>query len=320
VAVNDKIHVIAGHDGSSAKRWVDIYDPSADQWTTGPDLPIANSYGWGIEAVNGRIYAIGGHSFGQRNEVFRLDTADLDAGWSTCALKPTPASGFGSVVVDGRIWCIGGNRSPNTPSTVVEIYEPLTDTWTQRTDLALPFGNTNAPAVLCQGHIYLFGGGYYSTTDRVLQLGPNASGWLTAARMPRASNTMAAGRIGAHVYLLDMTDGRFWRCRPTTHGTLAGSPPVKIASASTSFSGTHAGVYYTLNTRADVTITIRNVAGRVVQDIVRPDSPAGTSITYWNGVSLDGTGVPTGRYLATIVARAGNGSQDSVVMSLDINR
>ena len=320
VAVKDKIYVVGGHDGSNVKKWVDIYSTTTDAWSTGPDLPIAISYWYGVETVRGLIYAIGGHTGVQRKEVFRLDPNNLAAGWTSRKLKPTATSGFGSAVLDDRIWCLGGNNSSDTPCNVVEVYDPVANTWASRTDLALPSAKTNAPAITYNGHLYLFGGGYNSTTDEVLKLGPWAPAWVAVTRSPRASSNLASERIGAYIYLLDPSDGKLWRCKPADEDWVAGDGPVRIASASTSFSGTHASLCYTLNTRADVTITIRNVSGRVVQDIVRPDSPAGTNITSWNGVSLDGTGVPTGRYLATIVARAGNGSQDSVVTSLDINR
>ena len=57
-AVNGKIYAIGGFNGSFLNT-VEVYDPSANTWSTAPSMPTAREF---LAATdnNGLIYAIGG--------------------------------------------------------------------------------------------------------------------------------------------------------------------------------------------------------------------------------------------------------------------
>jgi hypothetical protein len=78
-----------------------------------------------------------------------------------------------------------------------------------------------------------------------------------------------------------------------------------------------AEIAFTLSSPAEVSVSILNLAGRVVAVPVH-DRPcaAGTQRLLWNGHDAAGLRVPAGRYLARIEARRSGGAQAAVVCPL----
>jgi len=76
-----------------------------------------------------------------------------------------------------------------------------------------------------------------------------------------------------------------------------------------------ATVTYTLSRDAQVTVEVRNVAGRT---IARPGSPeprsAGRNVATWGGRTDAGVAAPAGRYLVRITARSADGQQASALI------
>jgi len=56
---NGKVYAIGGHDGVHALCSVEIYDPSTNQWTSGPPLTSCRA-NVGVAVVRDRLYAVGG--------------------------------------------------------------------------------------------------------------------------------------------------------------------------------------------------------------------------------------------------------------------
>jgi N-acetylneuraminic acid mutarotase len=101
----------------------EVYDPNADTWSRGPDLPTARS---GITAaeIGGRVYVFGGEG---AEGTFRENEAYDPArnAWQSMAPMPTPRHGLGSAVVDGRIHVISGGPTPGGSfSNLHEVYSP----------------------------------------------------------------------------------------------------------------------------------------------------------------------------------------------------
>jgi hypothetical protein len=71
-----------------------------------------------------------------------------------------------------------------------------------------------------------------------------------------------------------------------------------------------------LSSAAEVSVTIRNVAGRVIALLQPGQLEAGMNTLLWNGKSATGTKVPSGTYLIEVKAATADGSSRSAVSSL----
>jgi N-acetylneuraminic acid mutarotase len=119
--------------------------------------------------------------------------------WRTHAPVPTPRTEVAAAALDGKIYVIGGFDDGGTVATV-EIYDPVTDSWSDGPQL--PIAVNHAMAASGGGDLYLFGGyrgpGLNNATDRAFVFTNKA--WRELPRMPA---TRAAG--GA-----SFARGKFW--------------------------------------------------------------------------------------------------------------
>jgi hypothetical protein len=99
--------------------------------------------------------------------------------------------------------------------------------------------------------------------------------------------------------------------------TTKGAPPaaVTLAAAPTAFG---AQITLSLASSADVTVSIRNLAGREVATLTPGRLEAGVQSLLWNGKSKTGTQVPSGTYLLQVSANTADGSSAQALTSLPI--
>jgi hypothetical protein len=100
--------------------------------------------------------------------------------WVTRAPMPSPRSGFATAVLNGKIYVIGGRdeTAPTTPKPVVdvvEIYDPVTNTWSTGTPLNQ--ARTNQMAIGVNGKIYAIGGIDALETKTVQEFDPGTGSW-----------------------------------------------------------------------------------------------------------------------------------------------
>ena len=79
--------------------------------------------------------------------------------WTQKADMPTPRAGLATSVVNGKIYAIGGATDVSAggrPFSTVEVYDPATDTWTQKADM--PTARRSLPAAVVNEIIYVIGG------------------------------------------------------------------------------------------------------------------------------------------------------------------
>ncbi len=90
----------------------EIYDPVADRWSAGPDLPQARA-SLAVATLAGRLYALGGESTpgGVRASVTRLDS--LSGSWTSLADMPTAAHGLAVAAVGSDLYVMGGFTGPS---------------------------------------------------------------------------------------------------------------------------------------------------------------------------------------------------------------
>lgn len=105
--------------------------------------------------------------------------------WTKKAEVPTPRSKMAAAVLNGKIYVIGGLDAQGRTSTVVEVYDPKTDTWDRAPDL--PKGCYLCSAALARGRLYVIGGFTgldFQTKADVFEFNPKTQEWTKKASLP----------------------------------------------------------------------------------------------------------------------------------------
>jgi N-acetylneuraminic acid mutarotase len=170
--VDGKIFAIGGRN-DWINRYLDInemYDPATNTWVQKAPMPTPR-IDFAIAVYENKIYVIGGEINLPRgngeSEICSTNQAYDPATdtWETKASIPTPRSALAASVVDGKIYLMGGyqfTRSyPGYNTTMNEVYDPETDTWTAKP--SLPKGVTRPVSTTIGSKIYLMGGATFGS-------------------------------------------------------------------------------------------------------------------------------------------------------------
>ncbi len=90
--------------------------------------------------------------------IFNVTYATTESYWSNGAPMPTARSEITSAVLDNKIYVIGGFENGHNTTSVVEVYDPITNKWTTAAPLPQPLDHPAAAAF--DGKLYIVGGGY----------------------------------------------------------------------------------------------------------------------------------------------------------------
>ncbi len=119
--------------------------------------------------------------------------------WTTKAPMPTARSLPGLTVVNNIIYAIGGHNGSGT-LTVVEAYDPSTNTWS--TKAPMPTSRTSFSTVAVSGKIYVIGGWYGGyALSTVEEYDPSNDTWATKASMPTARSQASAAVMNGIIYV-----------------------------------------------------------------------------------------------------------------------
>lgn len=157
-------------------------------------------------AVNGKIYVVGGFSepgFGNLTSLAIADTVEeydpVTDRWTNRASLPIGLHHAGAAAVGGKLYVIGGYTKSFLnvwhPISAVYMYDPITDSWTERAPMPTPRG---ALAVTEYGGKLYAIGGY----DRAANLGavevydPATDTWSAKAPLPTPRDHLAAVTVG----------------------------------------------------------------------------------------------------------------------------
>ncbi|MBE9106213.1 kelch-like protein [Nostoc cf. edaphicum LEGE 07299] len=222
-AVNGLLYGVGGFTGGfpdwRAQPTMFIYDPTANTWTQGTDLPMARAEA--ISAVvDDKIYLIGGrvratedarlfneHIDSVRNEVFDPTTKR----WSARANAPTPRNSAASAVIDENIYVVGGRkffknadgttRQVNVPN--LEVYDPKLDRWETREPMPQAQGGLAATSL--NGKLYVFGGEQWVLEQKVFAeswvYDPKTDVWEVLPPLPTPRHGLGASAVGNRIFV-----------------------------------------------------------------------------------------------------------------------
>jgi len=223
ITIHGKILVIGGGykkpDGKFVfLRTVEIFDPAAGAWKTGPDLLMPHDYPASVR-LGDFIYILGGHhpdaTEGGPQTDPGLDFCERLAvsqdrgpvgGWQEIAPLPAPRFAVSAATVEGWIWATGGVAFTGqglTEYDAVDLYDPTAGVWTREPELSLPWPSAAHGIAILDKGVYLFGG--FSTDwihTRCAVYDPAEKSWsaLPPHHKPRAAMGIAA--LDDAIYLI----------------------------------------------------------------------------------------------------------------------
>ncbi|MFC1717958.1 sigma-70 family RNA polymerase sigma factor [Candidatus Poribacteria bacterium] len=214
--VNDKIYVIGGMNATlSPLSTIEEYDPETDTWKKKRDMPTPRA-NFSTSATNGRIYAIGGWQPGTQLSTVEEYNPLTDI-WAKRSSIPSPRDGLSTSVVNGRIYAIGGVIGFGQAAkllSVVEEYDPKTDTWTKKSSMLTPRATISTCAM--ENRIYAVGGltDKVSVTSTLEVYNPMTDTWAQGANMltPRVGCSIIA--FNDHLYVFGGSQKAFGPAQP----------------------------------------------------------------------------------------------------------
>ncbi|MFC1500433.1 Kelch repeat-containing protein [Candidatus Zixiibacteriota bacterium] len=107
--------------------------------------------------------------------------------WTVGDSMTTPRSTAASAVIDGKLYVVGGTDRayPGRPVyDVLEVYDPVTDSWTSKAPMLTPRWGAGAAAV--DGKLYVMGGAHSKKIfyDTLEIYDPATNAWTTGPSMP----------------------------------------------------------------------------------------------------------------------------------------
>jgi DNA-binding CsgD family transcriptional regulator/N-acetylneuraminic acid mutarotase len=127
--------------------------------------------------------------------------------WGVHTPMPTQRAGLGLVAFDGRIFAIGGVRGNNQATRLVEIYDPIADSWSE--GAAKPTATADITGVVLGDKVYVPGGctneGQASQALEIYD--PNIDRWEQGPAMPAARCGYGLVAFDDKVYLFGGWNG-----------------------------------------------------------------------------------------------------------------
>jgi N-acetylneuraminic acid mutarotase len=117
-------------------------------------------------------------------------------------MQPSGRFGFVTAMVNGNVYVMGGIGGPTT----VHVYEPATDTWTQKASMLHETVFSSASAV--NGRIYVIGGNSSDSGDShafVEEYDPVTDTWIEKASMPTHRGALFTSVVDGKIYAIGGT-------------------------------------------------------------------------------------------------------------------
>jgi N-acetylneuraminic acid mutarotase len=156
---NGRVYLIGGQTNSSATEaytnTVFEYNPATSNWTARAPMPTARSAG-AAAVIGNLIYVAGGRP--PRGSDFAVYNV-INNQWTTLPNLPTARNHLAAGAIDGKVYVVGGRLGAGFTSemtAVLEVYDPLTTTWSTNAPMPAPRGGVNG--IVVDGVLFVFGG------------------------------------------------------------------------------------------------------------------------------------------------------------------
>jgi hypothetical protein len=135
------IYAAGGKDATAAYSQAYRYDIANDTWAPIADMPFRTYYSGGA-FISGKFYVVGGLI----NASALLEYNPAHNVWTVKTSSPLgiPAAFHCTSSNDTLLYTVGGGSDPIGPTSAVQIYNPLTDTWALDTPLPETTANNSA--------------------------------------------------------------------------------------------------------------------------------------------------------------------------------
>lgn len=188
---NNKFYLIGGNNNGHSGGYVsyfDEYNPSTGNWTSLNNAPRPRDH-FQAAVFGDKLYAIGGRLTGGPGGLFEPQVPEVDvydfttSQWSTLNTSnnlPNPRAGLGVTVFNNEIYTLGGETTFNRPNngqvSIVESFNPTTNSWTTQSSLNYP--RHGFQPIVSGNTMYVAGGSSGGIVIRNMEyLGPdNATG------------------------------------------------------------------------------------------------------------------------------------------------
>jgi N-acetylneuraminic acid mutarotase len=160
--LNGLIYVIGGVDLDApvspkpVLSTVEIYNPSADSWATGPSLLVALTNQMAA-TVNGKIYAIGGRGSFTTDQTDVVQEFNPDTlSWSLKTSMPDQRSKAAVATHNGIIYIAGGEAIGGSQLASLLSYDPVADFWGAGSPMSQ--ARLSPGGAVINGEFFVYGG------------------------------------------------------------------------------------------------------------------------------------------------------------------
>jgi N-acetylneuraminic acid mutarotase len=191
---DNKIYVVGAMTGAYPKEpplsHVYVYDPAADAWSQGPEIPVGRRRGGaGAVVYNGEIYLVAGITNGHYDgHVAWTDAFNPRTGqWRQLPDAPRARDHFHGAIIDDKVYVAGGRRSSAATGQTflltvpeVDVFDLKTRQWTTLPVASnIPTPRAGAAAVVMNGKLIVLGGESAQPLahDSVEQFDPATGRW-----------------------------------------------------------------------------------------------------------------------------------------------
>ncbi len=214
--VNGVLYAVGGCASSCVILNHEAYDPISSTWMEKASVPSTTKQGapqqgfnnLAAGAINGILYFVGDRN-GTFYSMALLAYDPVNNTWTEKTPPPTQRSGVSVGVVNGILYAVGGsffNNGSTNYISVVEAYDPVTDSWTTKASLLTP--RVGAAVGMANGMIYVVGGSNGSGVLPTLEAyDPVSNTWGAKPPMPTARTSLGVGVVNGILYAVGGSDG-----------------------------------------------------------------------------------------------------------------
>jgi N-acetylneuraminic acid mutarotase len=186
---------------------VPVYASSGDYWVKRAPMPNSEDF-VNTAVINEQIYVIGSNNTANTNYNY-LYNPSTDS-WISKTPMPTIQMGGAIATYQNKIYMIGGGQGISINFTtyqtgINEMYDPTTDTWTNKTSMPMAYANLNAVTV--NGMIYVMGG-TTANSGKMMFYGinelynPITDSWQSLTSMPIPVGKFGMVAVGNQIYVI----------------------------------------------------------------------------------------------------------------------